>query len=244
MGGGAYPDGRYVLVGGAAKTIALVSDPLANADSRAEDWLNKEFIKVELPRSIEVISAEPTNSFRLSRTNEFGEWQLADLKGEEKLDASKAGLYGSLLSAPAFNDVLVNPDLAALGLDKPTVARIVTSSGLTYEVKLGRPQANEDYPVQVSVTGQFPEPAKDEKPEDKEKRTKLQEKFKTEQAYGKSTYLVSKWTVDALLKKRSELLVDKKADASKAPEAGNGLPPGFNLQDLQGLPGLPGLPKN
>ena len=64
---------------------------------------------------------------------------------------------------------------------------------------------------------------KDEKPEDKvkldkefkEAQTKLDEKLNQEKSYEKWVYLVSTWTVDPLLKERSQLLVEKKEEPKK-----------------------------
>lgn len=248
FGGGGMANGRYLMVGADIKTVALVSDPLNNAETRPEEWLDKEFLKVELPKRIELVRAAATNSFTLSRTNEFGEWQLADAGPEEKLDAGKLGVFGSVLSAPTFSDVRINPDLAALGLDKPSIARITTTAGFTYEIKVGTSQANEEYPIQVSVTADLKKertPAADEKPEDKEKLdkefkeklAKLEQKLKTEQSYAKWTYMVSKWTIDPILKNRSDLFADKKAEGAPAGEGG--LPPGLNIPGLN-LPGAGG----
>jgi hypothetical protein len=248
FGGGGMANGRYLMVGSDIKTVALVSDPLNNAETRPEEWLDKEFLKVELPKRIELVRAAATNSFTLSRTNEFGEWQLADAAPEEKMDAGKLGVFGSVLSAPTFSDVRINPDITALGLDKPSIARITTTAGFTYEIKVGTPQANEEYPIQVSVTADLKKertPAADEKPEDKEKLdkefkeklAKLEQKLKTEQAYAKWTYMVSKWTIDPILKNRSDLFADKKAEGAPAGEGG--LPPGLNIPGLN-LPGAGG----
>ena len=238
--GGGFASGRYVMLGSDTKTVALVSDGLSNVDVRAEDWLDKEFIKVEQPRRIEIVRPAATNNFALVRTNDTAEWSLADAKGEEKADASKTGIFSSVLSAPTFTDVVVNPDLAALGLDKPDVARITSASGFVYEIKIGKPQANEDRPIQVSVTAALESqrvPGKDEKPEDKEKLdkefkealAKKEAKLKSEQALAKWTYLVSKWSIDPLLKNRGDLFADKKPADGGA--GANGTPPA--------LPGLP-----
>jgi hypothetical protein len=248
FGGGGMANGRYLMVGSDIKTVALVSDPLNNAETRPEEWLDKEFLKVELPTRIEILRAATTNSFTLSRTNEFGEWQLADAGSEEKPDAGKLGVFGSVLSAPTFSDVRINPDVTALGLDKPSIARITTTAGFTYEIKVGTPQANEEYPIQVNVTAELKKertPAADEKPEDKEKLdkefkeklAKLEQKLKTEQAYAKWTYMVSKWSIDPILKNRSDLFADKKAEGAPAGEGG--LPPGLNIPGLN-LPGAGG----
>lgn len=244
-GGGAFPVGRYVMVGSDVKTAAVVNDALGGSEAKPEDWLAKDFFKVEPPLlSVSVVKPESTNSFHLSRTNELSAWELAETKGEEKLDAGKVTPFSTLLGAPAFNDVVVSPDLAALGLDKPTTATVRTSAGFTYEIKLGKEQgASGDIPLQISVKGELAKertPGKDEKPEDKEKLdkefkeklAKLEEKVKTESEFSKWTFLISKWSIDPLLKNRHELLVDKKADADAGgPGATPGLPPG--------LPGLP-----
>lgn len=244
-GGGGFPVGRYVMIGGDAKTAALVNDALGGSEAKSEDWLSKDFFKVEPPiLSVSVLKPEPTNSFNLTRTNEFAAWELAEAKGEEKVDTSKVSPYGTLLGSPSFNDVVVSPDLAALGLDKPAVATVRTTSGFVYEIKLGKETGgNADIPVQLAVKADFAKertPGKDEKPEDKtkldqefkDKLAKLEEKLKAEQAYSKWTYLVSKWSIDPLLKNRHELLADNKSEAATPPatppgESPDGLPEGF-----------------
>ena len=247
-GGGGMANGRYLMVGGDIKTAAVVSDPLSNVEIRPEEWLDKEFFKVELPRRVELIRPEATNSFVLSRTNEFSEWQLADAKPEEKVEASKTSLFGSVLSAPTFTDVRVNPDVVALGLDKPALAKITTTSGFSYEIKVGKVQANDEYPIQLSVSAELQKervPGKDEKPEDKEKLdkefkdklAKLEQKLKAEQGYAKWTYIVSKWTIEPILKNRSDLFADKKAEG--AGPGDGGVPPGLNIPGLN-IPGAGG----
>jgi len=241
MGGGGMPDGRYVQVGDA---ISLINDPMGNAQPRPENWIAKEFIKVEQPVRIEILHTEATNSFTLSRTNEFAEWVLVDAKEGESLDKNKLFAFNSLMSGPSFTDLVLNPDIAKLGLDKPTVARIGTASGHVYEIKIGAPDG-ESYPVQVGVSGapaRERTPGKDEKPEDKErldkefkdKLAKLDEKLRTEQALGKWTFTLGKWTVEPLLKKRSDLFADKKADG--APAGDEPIPGGDAVLPLK-LPG-------
>ncbi len=227
MMGGGFPDGRYVQAG---ETIALINDPLSNVQPKPENWIAKEFIKVEQPLSIQIVHPEATNSFTLTRTNEFAEWTLAEATEEESLDKNKLWSFNSLLSGPSFNDVILNPDTAELGLDQPTRAVIKTAGGLTYEVKVGKSEGEEDYPVQVVVTGVLAKErtaGEKETPEDKErldkefkeKLTKLEEKLKAEEALGKWTYTLSKWTVEPLLKKRSELLADKKSETAPDEDA-------------------------
>lgn len=244
FGMGAMPDGRYVMVGNDLASVAVVIDPLSNANPKPEEWVAKEFFKVEQPVFVQVTASEATNSFQLSRTNEFADWTLADLKAGEEADKNKLSPFSSLLNGPSFNDVLVNPDLKALGLDQPVEALVRTAAGFAYKLHIGKPLGEDSYPVQVSVDAALVKertPGKDEKPEDKakldkefaDKLAKQQEKLKAEQALSKWTFTVGKWTLDPLLKKRGELLVDKNAAPNPNPAgetpAGGIDPLKFNL---------------
>jgi len=219
-----WPDGRYVMVGTEAKTVAVVSDPLSNLEAKPDQWLNKDFFKVEKIRSIAVTYPVATNSWKVTRDTETAsDWKLADAKPDEKLDSSKTSSFSYALSSPSFNDVLpadTKPEPA--GLDKPTVVTIDTFDNFTYTIKLGQ-KTNDNVPLIVAVTAQIPKErtaGKDEKPEDKtrldkefkEKQKKFEDKLSQEQGYGKWIYLVSNWTVDSLLKERGQLLVEKKEE--------------------------------
>lgn len=229
FGGGGFPDGRYVMLGNDVKTVALVAEAFSNLEAKPEDWLDKkDWFKVEKLKSVSVTAASPTNSWRLSRETETGEWKLADAKAGEVLDNGKSGSASSALSYPSFTDVTTN----TAGMDKPVVARLETFDGFLFTAKVGKAEGENHY-FQIAVDGQFPKertPGKDEKPEDKEKLDKefaesvkkLQDKLKTYKAHEKWTYLVSKWTVDAFLKERKDLLADTKeepaADAKADPK--------------------------
>ena len=226
-GGGSWPDGRYVMVGNDLQSVALISDAMSNVENKPEAWLDKEFFKVEKIRAISVVSTNATNSWKVSRETESGEWKLADAKPEEKLDTGKTSSLGSALSSATFADVAkadAKPD--ETGLDKPITATIETFDNLTYQVKIGKKASDENYYFQVALSGEPPKervPGKDEKPEDKtkldkefkEKATKLADKIKQEKAYEKYAYLVSKWTIDPLLKERKDLLEEKKEEPKK-----------------------------
>ena len=222
-----WPDGRYVMVGTGAKTLAVVSDPLSNVEARPESWLNKDFFKVEKIRSIAVAYPVATNSWKVTRDTETAsDWKLADAKPDEKLDSSKTSSFSYALSSPSFTDVLpadTKPEQA--GLDKPTVVTIDTFENFTYAIKLGQ-KTNDNLPTVVAVTAQIAKertPGKDEKPEDKakldkefkDKQKKFEDKLSQEQGYGKWVYLVSNWTVDSLLKERNQLMVEKKEEPKK-----------------------------
>ena len=232
MGGDqGWPDGRYVMVGTAARTVAVVSDPLSNVEAKPESWLDKDFFKVEKIRSIAVAYPVATNSWKVSRDTETAsDWKLADAKPDEKLDSSKTSGFSYALSSPSFTDVLTTDTKPEqIGLDKPTVVTVDTFDNFTYSIKLGQ-KTNDNLPMIVAVTAQIPKertPGKDEKPEDKtrldkefkDKQKKLEDKLTQEQSYGKWVYLVSNWTVDSLLKERNQLMVEKKEEPKKDEKA-------------------------
>lgn len=226
MGESSYPDGRYVMVDGKTESIALVADALTQVEPKAEDWINKDWFKIEKHKSISVVTTNATNNWKLSRDTEAGEWKLANLSTNEQYDTSKGSSVTSALSWPSFNDVAVNKAPDVTGLDKPLVTATLESfEGFTYTAKVGQKVGSEDnYYFQIAVAGNFPKertPGKDEKPEDKDKLDKefkeqlkkKEEKLKTEQAFQKWTYIMSKWTIDPLLKERKDLLVEKKDEA-------------------------------
>ncbi|MGA2865965.1 MAG: DUF4340 domain-containing protein [Verrucomicrobiota bacterium] len=225
MGDEGWPDGRYVKAGSQPQEVALISDALSNIEPRPEQWLNKDFFKIEKIRSLAATFPNATNSWKLTRDTEAGEWKLAEAKPGEQLDATKASGVASPLGAPSFTDVAAGAKPATLGLDKPTVVSVETFDNFTYTLKLGQ-KTNDNYPLTLTVAGQFPKeraPGKDEKPEDKtrldkefkDNQKKLEEKLSQEKTYEPWTYLVSTWTVESLLKERSQLLVEKKEEPKK-----------------------------
>jgi hypothetical protein len=257
MGGDdGWPDGRYVMIPGKLDTLSLVSEPFSNVEPKPDQWLNKDFFKVEKIRRVKVVWPESTNSWELARETATGSMKLVDARPGEELDTSKASSVASALGYPSFTDVVVDPDPAATGLDHPVLITIETFDDFTYHLKVGRPKSGDNYYLTVDVTAKIPtqrKPGKDEKKEDKdkldqqfkEKVDKLKEKLKKEQALAGWTYRVSKWTLDTLLKKRSDLLkqpeTGKKTDggstttSSAAPAA----PAAPIVPDLQPVPPPP-----
>ena len=217
-----FPAGRYVLSLPAGDRVAIVSDALNNLDPKASAWLNKDFFKIEKAKSITIVSTVSSNSWSISRSTETNDWILADAKPTEKLDASKVSGSANALSMPSFTDVVAGGSKSNLGLDKATKVSITTFEGFAYELQIGK-AVDENYPLTVTVAGSFTQtrtPGKDEKPEDKEKLdkefkeslAKLEERLKAEKKVNGWTYLISKWTLDPLLRDRSQLLVEEKKE--------------------------------
>jgi hypothetical protein len=223
IGDEGFADGRYVFVGGNTQNALLIADPLHTAEAKPEVWLNKDFFKIERPKAVAVTFPAATNSWKIVRDTESGDWNLADAKGDEKLDQARASGVSSPFASPSFNDV--QPPGSG-GLDKPTIVTVDTFDDFIYTVKIGA-KNGENYPLTVSVTANFPKeriPAKDEKPEDKTKadeawkkrQTDLDAKLKQAKAFENWVYLVPSWTVDPMLKDRKDLLAEKKEEPKAA----------------------------
>lgn len=222
FGGGGFPTGRYVMVGDDARQVALVNDTLSAFAPSPERWISKDFFKVEKLKTASVVSTNATNNWTLTRETEGGEWKLADAQGDEKADSGKCSSLNWLLNSPTFSDVAL--DWQFNETNKPsTTATLHTFDNFTYTLKLA-PKGSDDYYLQVAVSADIP---KERTPTDtnetaevkekldkefKEKTDKLRDKLKAEKALEPWTYIVSKWTLDTLLKGRQEFLAEKKEE--------------------------------
>jgi len=215
MGDEGWPDGRYVMTGTGAKTVAVISDPLDQVQSQPQSWLDPEFFSLEKPRRIAVQLAEATNSWQLTRASETNDWQLADAKPGEKLDETKISSVTSPFSSTRFSDV------SPLDSGKTTngpVLTVETFDGFTYVVQIG-PKQGDNYPVSFSLTANLPAErvaGADEKAADKirldqefkARRTQLTEKRTRESAFTHWIYSLPAYTVDPVIKTRGDLLVE------------------------------------
>jgi hypothetical protein len=219
-------DGRYVIAGADAKTVAVISDPLTDIQPRPEQWLNKDFFSIENPRMIAMQFPEATNSWKLTRASATNDWQLADAAPGEQLDTTNISGVTSPFSSASFNDVApLKPGVAATN----TVLTVETFDGFTYVAKIA-PKQDDAYPVSFSIAASIAAertPAGDEKPEDKARldkefkdtQTRLNEKLARESQLTNWVYSLSAYTIDPLLKTRGELTVAAAKD--EAPKAGN-----------------------
>ena len=230
--GGDFPDGRYVLPNGKGEAIALVSETFSSVDVDATYWLNKDFLKVEKLQAVTVTHPEAADSWSASRDSDSADMVLAGLGEEEEIDSTKSYSLKNILSSPSFDDV-VDPSASAedQGLDSPIKAELKTFDGFTYQVTIGKANTEDKYPVAISVSASLP--TERVKPEDEteedaakldaefaENNKKLSEKLEKEKTYEAWTYLVSKWTVDALLNKRIDLIKKEEDEAAATDTAG------------------------
>lgn len=228
---GGYPVGRWVALPERKEDVFVVNEPFTQVEPKPESWLNKDFFKVEKLKAISLVSTNATNSWSLSRTNETADWVLADVREGENLDKNKLSSFNWAFSSPSFNDVLARDAEPVKGaFANPNVLKLETFEGFAYEVKVGTQPDSESFYLAVTASAELPKertaPA-DEKPEDKEKaekawkeqQDKFKDKLKKEQALAPWVFKVAKWTVDSVLKDRSALMAEKKAEETKTAEA-------------------------
>lgn len=236
-GGGASPDGRYLMPDGKNDSISLVQEPFSDVRTEASDWLLKDFFKVAKTKSIEVTT---TNSWKAERETESGDWKLIDLKDDEILDTSKTSGFNYALSSPSFTDVVVDANPDELGLTTPKRVVLTTFDGFTYTIDAGKKDGEDDYYMKMGVEAEFPTgrtPVEDEKEEDKEKLDKefadaqktLKEKLEKEQALSKWIYKVSNYTLNSVIKERDELLKVDEPPADETPVAPGGAGTPFTI---------------
>jgi len=231
-GGGDMPDGRYVMLKDNSQDLLTVSDPLNSLDPKPAAWLDKDFFKIEKLKTISFVSTNATNSWTLTRATESSPWVLLNLKAGEVLDSNKVSSLSSTLSYPSFVDVAANASPAQTGMDKPLLVNITTFDHFDYALKIGSKTPENNYNLQVSITGDFPANRVPEKNETADAAKKLdavfqdnlkvsQDKVKHLQSFDDWTYLVSSWTIDPLIRDRSQLMVEKapKEDTKGAAKA-------------------------
>ena len=190
-----WPDGRYVMVGTGAKTVAVVSDPLSNLEAKPDQWLNKDFFKVEKIRSIAVAYpgghelVEGDARHRNRQRLEAGRRQArASSSTPPRPPASPMPLVrrASTTSCPPTRS-----RSKPAWTSRPSSRSIPSTTSPTRSSSGRRPTTIS--PMVVAVTAQIPKertPGKDEKPEDKarldkefkEKQKKLEDKLSQEKS--------------------------------------------------------------
>jgi hypothetical protein len=230
LGDGGWPDGRYVMTSSGTKAVVLISDPLDTVQAKPDQWLSKDFLNVENPSAIAVRFPEATNSWKLTRATPTNDWQLADAKPAEKLDSSKISSVTSPLSSASFNDVA---PLAPGGVSSSnTLLTIHTFDGFDYVANI-EPKKDDSYPVSFAITAALPAtrtPAPDEKAEDKAKLDKdfqthqktLADKLAKEQAFTNWVYQMPSYSLDEILKTRSQLLEEPSTNSTATAAAASG----------------------
>jgi len=217
------PSGRYVWVAADPQRVSVVSEPFASVAAKPQDWLAKELLRLERPKSLIVAGPDGRERWSVSKDGEASDWKLA---GAGKFNAGRAQDAASALYGLRIADAAAGVGDADAGLDKPTLVRATTFEGWTYEVRIGKPAPGGRRYVKTGITGAAPEtrtPAADEKPEDKEKNEKaftdrkelLAAKLAREKAVAGQTVLVESASLEPLLRDRAALLAVEKPRGAK-----------------------------
>ena len=244
MGRGGFPDRRFVMLDGERTAITVVDQTFSNATTDAADWLDKSFFNVSSANSIEVIysGTESTNSWKITKPSELGDWKLeGELPEGKELAPNPAA--ASALSSPSFNDLANDAEHAALD-QNATQIKIQTTEGFQYALTVADSSQDSDKVMRVQVAANLPEkrtPGENESDEDKQRldeewgatQQTLKDKLTEEQKFAQFVYRVSNSTVSDFLKKRSELLQDIEKGAIEPPTGGGATPFPFQIPPPQ-----------
>lgn len=132
---GEFADGRYVLPNDKGEAIALVSETFSSLDLDNKNWIDQSFIKVEKIQSVSITHPEQSDSWSISRESESADMVLDDRGEDEELNPSMSYLFKNMLSSPSFDDI-VDPSFTEKEQESPTLARLQTFDGFTYEIKI------------------------------------------------------------------------------------------------------------
>ncbi|MBU6408906.1 MAG: DUF4340 domain-containing protein [Verrucomicrobia bacterium] len=220
-----WPDGRYVLTASNATSVAIITDPLSDAGTAPQSWLDKSFFTIRNPNSISARFPNPTNSWKVTRPGPANSWALADAKPGEKLDPSQVSSVAYGISSPSFDDAF--PALTGVW-SHPARVVVTTTNGFHYAITIGN-KTNEAYYVKVQTSFTAPpapaaggketpaQIAAAQKAYTASLKT-LRDQFQQDTALARWTYLVPEWTIQPLLKHRFQLLLpNPKPAATKLP---------------------------
>src|SRR5204862_3510639 len=84
--GEAEATGRYLVAGGEAATMLAVGEPLAEVESRPEQWLVKDLLRADGAKSISS-SKDGKRRWSVTRETESADWKFSGSR--EKTDMQK-----------------------------------------------------------------------------------------------------------------------------------------------------------
>jgi hypothetical protein len=210
------PDGRYVMLADSDAKPALVTDPLDSTTTDAVEWLDKSFLKTEKVLAVDLRGSDGKLKWRISRKTDSAPWELQGAGKKDKLKPMVMRDATSVFDNISFDDVLpASTPVKKTGLDKADAVTIKTADGFTYLVKLSKKDGK--IYAKFAVAAKLAEkrkPGQAEKPDEKKKLDKefaaklaeLKKKLKKEEAYQNWIYVLPSYSVDKILKKRSDFL--------------------------------------
>ncbi|MFM2168633.1 MAG: hypothetical protein RIS79_3004 [Verrucomicrobiota bacterium] len=246
FGGGST--GRFIRNHADTSGIYVTSELFPTLTAKAEAWLHDDFLKVEKIQSIAV--SEPgkpdATAWKLTRPTADAEFTLEGKAANEELNTENITPLKSLFSYARFEDVLTAEKAeSAWDKEKRQTAVITTEEGFTYNLSFGPmkeeapPSADAppagSYLMTVTVTANIPaERKKEEGEKEEDAKTKdeafatrkkaLEERLAADRKLEGRTFKVSKFTIEALLKSRPELIKAAQPAADASTPAADGAP--------------------
>lgn len=229
--------GRYVKTG-SSNSVFLVGETFSEIVTEASDWIDKSFFRVEDIKSIEIVTDDKEEDWKLTRKDATSDYVLANAAESEILDQRNVSSMKSAFSNAQMEDVFVGDELKA-NKAEGTTFKISTFDGFNYVVAAGEKNDLNELPLSIKVSAKFVEKRKEGEEESDEEKARLHKAFETdlnklkdklasEKALEGHIFKVRSYIVDSIIKKRSELLVEKEEAAD-----GEEIAPGVSL------PGLP-----
>ena len=233
--GGSGATGRYVRNHADESGFYAVSELFSSLSAEPKDWLDEDFFKIDKIKTISVTKPGSDDiEWTLTRADEDAGFAFGEAFPGVKISPPAVAPLSSLFSYARFEDVVPSSELKArANPEKLRKVSIKTFEGLDYEIALQPAQATADassYLLSVQVSGQLPEQRKAAETEDKaaaaaadkafeQRRKSLQASLEQVRELEGITFEVSKSTVSALLKERTELM-----DKGPGPQGSSGQP--------------------
>jgi len=229
----ALGSGRFASNPDKKDEVYLIDETFPSLDPlNPSTWLNKQFIDTQKLRSVVRGSIGNASGWKVSRKDEHADWELQDVAANESLEKENANPLSSL--SISLQDVRPeNSPVSETGLQQPLEVELETFEGFHYRLEIGGAGPEQTHFVRVKVSANLPQartPGANETPEEKTKKNdefnQQLEQWKTrlanEQKLEHWIFLVSDWSLEPLLKARSDFV--KKMEPSPTPQASSSAP--------------------
>jgi Domain of unknown function (DUF4340) len=224
----ALGSGRFASNPDQKDQVYLIDETFPSLDPlNPSNWLNKQFIDTQKLRSVVRGNVGNAPGWKVSRKDEHADWELQDAATNESLEKENANPLSSL--SISLQDVRPeNAPVNETGLQQPLVAELETFEGFHYRLEIGGSGPEQTHFLRVKVSANLSPtrtPAANETAEEKTKKddefSKQLDQFKTrlanEQKLEHWIFLVSDWSLEPLLKARTDFV--KKVEPSPTPQA-------------------------
>ncbi|MCK5844141.1 MAG: hypothetical protein KAG97_05490, partial [Victivallales bacterium] len=177
---------------------------------------DKSFLKTEKILSVALSGSDGKLKWKIDRKTVSSPWVLGGAGPKDKLKPMVMRDATSVFDNASFIGVLpASTPASKTGLDKADAATIKTADGFTYIVKLAK--KDDKIYSKLAVAAKLAEkrkPGQAEKPAEKKKLdkkfsanlAKLKKKLKREDAYQNWIYVLPTYSVEKILKKRSDFI--------------------------------------